>query len=140
MNHLNSSYQKVDQQNADYFVQLVHIAIANNIISDSEMELLHRMGKKLGINDLEIDTLIEKTLELDYVPPEKLSARFEKAYGFVKMIMADGNMDKNEMQIVNGFIVKACFPENDIPNLLLLLIKGIRQNKNVDELFKLYLK
>ena len=68
MNNLNSSNQKIDKQNAEYFVQLVHIAIANSIISNSEMELLHHMGKKLGINDLEIDTLIEKTLELDYVP------------------------------------------------------------------------
>lgn len=140
MNNLNSSNQKINKQNVDYFVQLVHIAIANSIISDSEMELLHRMGKKLGINDLEIDALIEKTLELDYVPPEKLSTRFEKVYGFVKMTMVDGNMDKNEMQLVNGFIKKAGFPESDIPDLLLLLIQGIRQKKNVDELFKFYLK
>ena len=54
--------------------------------------------------------------------------------------MVDGNMDKNEMRLVNGFIVNAGFPESDIPNLLLLLIRGIRQNKNVDELFKLYIK
>ena len=140
MSKLNSSNQKINKQNADYFVQLVHIAIANSIISSSEMELLHRMGKKLGIDDLEVDTLIEKTLSLDYSPPESLSARFEKVYGFVKMTMADGNMDKNEMRMVNGFIVKAGFPESDIPNLLILLIKGIRQNKNVDELFKLYIK
>lgn len=140
MSKLNSFNQKLNKQNADYFIQLVHIAIANSIISSSEMELLHRMGKKLGINDLEIDTLIERTLELDYVPPEELSKRFEKVYGFVKMTMVDGNMDKNEMRMINGFIAKAGFPESDIPNLLYLLIRGIRQNKNVDELFKLYMK
>jgi hypothetical protein len=140
MNNLNSTNQKIDKQNVDYFVQLVHIAIANSIISNSEMELLQSMGERLGINDLEINTLIEKTLELGFVPPEKLSSRFEKIYGFVKMIMVDGNMDKKEMQMLNGFILKAGFPEGDIPNLLLLLTKGIRQKKNVDELFKLYVK
>ena len=140
MNNLNSSNQRINKQNVDYFVQLVHIAIANSVISNSEMELLYRMGKRLGINDLEIDTLIEKTLELDYVPQENLSTRFEKAYGFVKMIMVDDNIDKNEMRLVNGFIQKAGFPESDISNLLILLIQGIRQKKNVEELFKIYVK
>jgi uncharacterized tellurite resistance protein B-like protein len=138
MNDLNSSNQKNSKLHAEYFVQLVQIAISNSIICSSEMELLHRMGKKMGINDLEIDTLIEKTLEMDYVPPEKLSARFEMVYGLVKMTMADGSIDKNEMQLVNGFIAKAGFSEKDIPNLLLLLIRGIRQNKNAVELFKVY--
>jgi hypothetical protein len=39
------------------------------------------------------------------------------------------------MRLIYGFIAKAGFPESEIPSLLVLLIRGIRQNKNAEELF-----
>ena len=51
MNILENTDHSVKKQHIEYLVQLIRIALADDIITNSEMELLHRMGKKLGLKD-----------------------------------------------------------------------------------------
>jgi len=140
MNYTDVSDHSIKKQNIQYFVHLVRIAMADDIISKNELELLHRIGKKLGFTDPEIDNIIETTGKSDYIPPYELSERFEQVYEIVKMTLADGVIDKNEMRLASGFAVKSGFNENEIPGLLVLLINGIRQGKDEEELFEVYKK
>ena len=140
METLNYLDYSVKQQNIEYFVHLVRIAKADDIVSGPEFELLHRMGKMIGFADTEIDQLIESTGKSDYLPPYELSRRFEQVYGIMKMALSDGIIDKNEMRLTTNFAIKSGFPENEIPKLLLLLINGVRQDKDEDFLFELYKK
>jgi hypothetical protein len=140
MNILDFSDHSIKKQNIEFFIYLVRIAMADSIISNSEMKLLHRMGKKLGFTDPEIDNLIETTGKADYIPSNELSKRFEQVYDIVMMTLVDGVIDKNEMRLVRGFIVKSGFKENEIPYLLILLTGGIKQGKSEEELFEVYKK
>ena len=140
MKTLEFSDQSVQKQNIEYFVHLVRIAMADDVVSDPELELLRRTGKKLGFTDLEIKNIIETTGKSDYIPPADLSARFEQVYGIVKMTMADGKIDKNEMRLASNFARKCSFNENEIPKLLLLLIDGAKQGKDDAALFEIYRK
>lgn len=124
----------------EHFIRLIRIAISNRVISRSEKELLYRTGGKLGFSFSEVEALIEETVNLDYIPPEKPSERFEHVYDLIKMTLADGSIDKNEMKMVNAYMEKTGFKEIEIPGLLLLLLKGIRENTSRDELFKIYMK
>ena len=127
-------------KNRDYFVHLIRIAKADDVISNPELELLHRIGKTLDFTIPEIDNLIETTDRSDYNPPPELSQRFEQLYGVVKMTLADGMIDKKEMRIVSSFAAKSNFREDEIPHLLVLLISGIKQGKTAEELFDVYKK
>jgi uncharacterized tellurite resistance protein B-like protein len=140
MNILNFFDHPGKIQNKEYFVHLVRIAKADDNISNSELELLHRIGKKLGFTDPEIDNLIATTDKSDYIPPYELSKRFEQVYEIVKMTLADGVIDKNEMRLASGFAVKSGFNDNQIPNLLVLLMRGIKEGKDEEELFEEYKK
>ena len=140
MSNLNSHDSKFKEQNAEHFAQLVNIAMANRVITSIEKELLYRMGKKLGFTVHEADSIIEKVFWADYTPPEILSKRFEQAYDIVRMTLVDGGIDKDEMRLVSKFIAKIGFNEREIPNLILVLLRGIRQKKKVEELIEIYLK
>ena len=140
MNNINFSNHSTKKQNIDYFVHLVRIAMSDDFISDPELELLTRIGNKLGLSDLEIDNLIETTGKSDYIPPYELFDRFEQVYEIVKMILADGVIDKNEMRLASNFASKSNFTDNEIPNLLLMLINGIKQGKDEEDLFEQYKK
>jgi hypothetical protein len=59
--------------------------------------------------------LIATTDKSDYIPPYELSERFEQVYEIVKMMLADGVVDKNELRLASGFAVKSGFIENEIP-------------------------
>jgi uncharacterized tellurite resistance protein B-like protein len=127
-------------QNKEYFINLVRIAKADDNISDSELKLLHRIGKKLSFTNPEIDDLIETTNKSDYTPPYELSGRFEQLYEIIKMTLADGVVSSNEMRLANGFAIKSGFEESEIPRLLALLLRGIKEGKDEEELFDTYKK
>ncbi|MEI6172412.1 MAG: hypothetical protein WCR01_01570 [Bacteroidota bacterium] len=140
METLNYLDYSLKQQNIEYFIHLVRIAKADDFLSKPELDLLHRMGRMIGFSDTEIDQYIESTDKSDYLPPYELSKRFEQVCGIMKMAFSDGIIDKNEMRLVTSFALKSGFPENEIPKLMLLLITGIKQGHDEDDLFELYKK
>jgi uncharacterized tellurite resistance protein B-like protein len=140
MNLLSYFNHPLKKQNIEYFIHLVQITKADDNISNTELELLHRIGRKLGFTDPEIETLILTTAKPDYIPPYELSSRFEQVYEIVKITLVDGAIDKNEMRLATGFAVRSGFKENEIPKLLSLLIRGIKEGKDEDDLFKEYKK
>ena len=140
MNSKEIPTQSAGKQNTEYFIQLVRTAMADDIVSKQETELLKRLGEMLGFSDAKIKNLIETTSKTDYIPPVDLSTRFNQVHGIVKMTMADGTIDKNEMRLASSFAIKSGFDENEIPKLLLLLIDGIKQDKDENELFEVYIK
>jgi hypothetical protein len=136
-NHFDHPGKK---QNIEYFIHLVRIAKADDVVSPKELVLLHRIGKKLGFTDPEIDKIVESTDKSDYIPPYELAKRFYQVYEIVAMTLADGVIDSNEMRLATGFAVKSGFHENEIPNLLVLLMRGIKDGKDEEELLELYMK
>jgi hypothetical protein len=134
------SNHSLRKQNIEYFIHVVRVAKADDVITDSEMNLLHQLGKKMGYTEPEIDTMILTTNKSDYIPPYELEQRFEQLYGIVQMTLADGVIDKNEMRIASSFAIKSGFSENEIPRLLVLLISGIKQGADEEILFSIYRK
>ncbi len=138
MNIIDPSNQSIKRDNIEYFIQLIRIAIADDMISNNELALLHRIGKKTGFTDQEIDNFIETTGKSNFISPAELSKRFEQVYDIVKMVLADGVIDKNEMRLASSFAANSGFKESEIPNLLVLLITGIKQGIDEEELFETY--
>ena len=130
----------IKKQNTEYFIHLVRIAKADDIVSNSELELLHRIGRKLGFTEPEINKLITTTEKSDYIAPYELSKRFDQVYEIVKMTLADGLIDNSEMRLASSFAIKSGFTESEIPNLLALLIRGIKEGKDEEDLFEIYKK
>jgi len=140
MNILSHFEHPAKKRNKEYFVHLVRIAKADDFVSHHELELLNRIGKKLGFTEPETNLLIETTGKSDYTPPYELSKRFDQVYEIVKMTLADGVIDKNEMRLASSFAVKSGFDEKEIPILLVNLIQGIKDGKDEEELFEVYKK
>ena len=138
MDKLDSHSDSIVKENTAYFVHLIRIALADDVISIKELELLHRVSKKLGFTAEETDHLVRTTGKSDYTPPTSLRARFEQVYEIVNMTLVDGSINKSEMYLANSFAAKSGFNEKEIPTMLVLLLDGIREEKNKVELFKEY--
>ena len=138
MDKLDSHSDSIVKENSEYFIHLIRIALADDVISIKELELLHRVSKKLGFTAEETDHLISTTRKSDYTPPTILQARFEQVYEIVNMTLVDGSINKNEMFLASSFAAKSGFNEKEIPNLLVLLLNGIRLEKSKGEIFSEY--
>jgi uncharacterized tellurite resistance protein B-like protein len=128
------------KQNKEHFKDLIQVALADGVIDQKELEMLHRLGRNMGFTDPEIDGFIESTSKATPNPPVEFSQRFGQIFNIAKMILADGVIDKSEMHLANVYATKVGFTENEIPKLLVLLISGIREGKDEEELFDAYKK
>ena len=138
MEIISFSDHSILKQNMEYFAFHVRIALSDGMISTAESELLFNIGNKLGFSASDVNNLIETTRRTDDVSPCEFSKRFEQVYDIVKMTLADGAIDKNEIRIATGFAIKSGFDENEIPGLLLLLINGLKKGKTAPELLEIY--
>jgi hypothetical protein len=125
-------------QDKNYFVHLVGMAMADDIITSDEFVLLQRIGKKMGFTIPEIYTLMNSPGWSDYDPPHELSKRFYQVYEIVTMAMTDRVFDTKEMRLASKFAVKSGFSENEIPALLVILIYGNNVGIDEEELFEIY--
>ena len=135
---VDSSESSINKANTDYLVQLIRTAMADNVITDSELEILYGISNRLGISEAETDQLIQITVKADYTPPSDLLSRFEQVFEIVNMILADGTIDQKEIHLASGFAAQCGFDEGEILGLLVLLSNGIEQGKHKAELFKEY--
>ena len=140
MSHLENFDHPLKKQNKDFFIHLVKIAMADGIIWHTELELLHRMGRKLGFTEPETKNMIDTAAKQDHTPPYELARRFEQLYDIVNMTLADGQIDNHEMRLASGFAAKSGFKESEIPALLVMIMRGIKEGKDEEDLFEVYKK
>ncbi len=129
-----------NEKDIEHFNHLIQIAVADGVISDTEKSSLYRIGHKLGFSDQEIETFIESEKKSHFIPPYELSKRFERMYDVMKMIIIDGVIDDKEMELAEHLAERYHFKNEEIPALLELIIQGIKEGKDEEDLFEYYKK
>jgi len=119
----------------EHYIHLVQVSRADGRITDSELELLHREGRKFGLTDPEIDKIIELEALHHYDPPYSLRDKFEHMYSVAEMIVADGVVSEGEMKLLKRFAIEAGFSDKTIPKLIELLLTGIPRGDDEEQLF-----
>lgn len=132
VNHL------IRKDNIEYIIQLIRIAKSDDFICEKEMDFLYRIGKDKGFTVPEINSLIETKGTTNYIAPNEVFKCFEQIYGIVQMALIDGIIDKKDMHFINSYAINLGFKEGDIPNLILLLISGIKQGVSEEDLYETY--
>lgn len=128
------------KQDKEHFKHLVDIAMADGVIEEQEHKMLNRIGKNLGLTEEEVNNLIDSSKKAAYNPPYELKKRFEQMYAIVKMVLADGKIENNEMRLATNIGLKSGFTEAEMPVLMSVLIGGIRNEEDEDDLFDQYRK
>jgi uncharacterized tellurite resistance protein B-like protein len=137
LDHFDHSERKQDKE---HFIHLIQIANADGKIDDVEIQMLNRMGSKLGLTQTEIDDLLKGSDQSAYIPPYELSKRFEQLYDVIKMVYADGEIDDKEMKLASGLALKSGFADEDLPVLLSVLVEGIKNGDDEEDLFARFKK
>jgi uncharacterized tellurite resistance protein B-like protein len=124
----------------EHFIHLIQVAQIDGKISQSEMELLHKQGKKFGLTDPEIDTLIKSEHHHHYDPPYSLNHKFDQLYNIAEMILSDEEIEDSELRSIKRYAIAAGFKDKHIDGLIDLLLKGIKNNQTEDTLLSEFKK
>ncbi len=119
----------------EHFLHLIQVAKADSVIDKSELEMLHRVGRKLGFTDPEIDELIASKESKIYTPPYEMEKKFNQLYEVVAMALADGILYSNEEKLIRKLAINSSFNETEAEHLTNLLVNGIKLGKSKDELY-----
>lgn len=120
----------------EHYIHLIQIARIDGKIAESEMELLHKEGKKFGLTDPEIDKLIKSEGEHHYNPPYSLKEKFDELYNIAEMILADDIVTDSERRMINRYVIAAGFSDNTIEKLVELLFEGIKKGRDEEDLLR----
>ena len=126
--------------NKTYFIHLICVAKADGHLDEKEVEVLHRIGRRFGFTDAEIDVMFNAQKTEPYIPAYELRERFDEVYDVILMILADDIVEESELKVAKKFAVASGFTDSEIEILIPLLIDGVQQDQDDDILFKNFIK
>jgi len=116
----------------EHYIHLVQVSRIDGKISDEEMKMLHKEGRKFGLTDPEIDKIIKSEATHHYTPPYSLKGKFTHLYNIAQIILADEVITEAEKKMIKRFAIEAGFNDKTIEKLMELLFDGIRKGKDED--------
>lgn len=129
-----TNHGKTVKKNA--FIHLVQISMADGKIDKEELKVLHKEGKKFGLTDPEIDALIESEKDHHYHVPYSLEEKFEHLFSIAEVILADEVVKETEKKMFRRFAIEAGFKDSKIDGIIDILLDGVKNNTDEEELFK----
>jgi len=124
----------------DHYLHMVQVSKVDGKISDAEMEMLHKKGRKFGLTDPEIDHIINSEAENQYNPPYSLIGKFIHLYNVSQIILADEEVTEKELKMIRRIATESGFNDKTIERLIKLLFEGIRKGDDEDKLFNEFKK
>ena len=122
--------------NKEYFVNLIQVSKVDGKINDTELELLHKEGKKFGLTDPEIDKLINTESHNHYHAPYSLAEKFEHLYNVTVMVLADEVVTESEKKMIRKFAIEAGFNDQVVEGVMQLLLEGVAKGEEEEKLLK----
>ena len=126
--------------NKSHFVTLIQICRIDGKMSQAELEMLHREGKKFGLTEPEVDKLIESEKNHVYHTPYSLDEKFEQLYNVAAMILADNEVTEEERKAIRRIATEAGFNDAVIEELRDILLDGILNNVDEEILLRKFKK
>src|SRR6266704_2949954 len=88
---------------------LINLAKADGVVSDTEKEYIYKVGEKHGFKSAELDSMILESTNEEVRIPSNDSERFDQIFDLVQMMLADGSIEDSEMDFCINMAEKLGF-------------------------------
>lgn len=110
---------------------LLEIAIVDSHFDDEEYQLLHRLAKKHGVSERELQKIQDNPDAVKFELPEDEGEKFEQFYELVHMMTVDDRIMDEEMGLCRVFAKK--FGYNDPHELVSAVAQNIKNGQPWEE-------
>lgn len=115
------------------------IARADGIVNEVEMQMLHRMAKRLHLREDQVQDILDNPSKYPMNPPANMQERRERLIDLVIMVMVDGEVDSQELKVLYTCGIGLGFNEADIPHLVSRVHhyhrEGMERNAIIEAMF-----
>jgi len=124
----------------DHYIHLVQASRIDGKISKEEIDILHHKGKHFGLTDPEIDKIINSEKDHHYTPRYSLKGKFEDLYNVAQIVLADGHISEAEKKILKRMSIESGFEDSKLDGIIEILLDGVKENADDEELLKKFKK
>ncbi|MFT4662930.1 MAG: hypothetical protein ACI8XB_003223 [Patiriisocius sp.] len=118
------------KSNKGHFRNLIMIARADGVVSESEQKILDKMGMKIGLNAAQIQEVIDNPSKYRIHPPVNLEDRYERLIGLVEMLSADDIVDEHEVHLMHRFGIGLGFEDDKLEPLVERILSELMDGKS----------
>lgn len=110
--------------NKHYLKNLVALACADGNIDDSEMKILKEAARDAGLNEADLEHLIETRDDYRHFIPESEEERETQLAQMISLAIADGEFTVEEYQLCKVVAERLGFSEEELKMIIKLSFKG----------------
>lgn len=116
-----------------HFLNLYHMALADENVDIRELELLYRIGEEGGISRAEIETLIMQAEQPVFTSPTTLPEKISYLYDLSLMACADGKIDEAEQKLLMRFCSMFGFRQENVLSICEYLLGEAMRNTPIQQ-------
>jgi len=102
-------------------------------IEPPEMNFLMAVAKRVGLSEKEMKSILQKPDKVKFVVPKEPSERLAQLMDAVFMMIADGKIDKREMDACMSLATRLEFKPSIVPNLVAHIVHAVKEGRNRDQ-------
>ncbi len=121
------------KKNLGHFASIVKLAMADDVITEGEQQLLERLAKRLNIGEDEYKKIVKNPNKYPINPPVSYDARIERLYNLTKMIYADDEVSKDEVSILHRIVIGLGFPQDNADKVSDEAIHLVMNDNDLDD-------
>ena len=118
------------------FRNLVMIARADGVVSESEQAMLNRMASRLDVTEEHIEEILENPAKFPIYPPHTVQDRRERMVDLVRMAMADGEFDEQELRVLTRCSIGLGYNEEEVAQMVnrirFHLMEGLERDEVIE--------
>lgn len=118
------------------FRNLVMIARADGVVTATEQAMLTRMARRLDVSDEHIEEILANPEEFPIYSPHTIQDRRERIVDLVRMAMADGEFDVEELSVLTRCSIGLGYDEEEVPQLVnrirFHLMEGLERDEVIE--------
>ena len=131
MSLLNKFESGDSLQKKSHVKNLIKMASADGSIDEVEINFLQKIAKKYGVDQDEVQHIIDNPNNYAFTPPANKTDRHAQLLNLVIMMMIDGVIDDNEMAMVRKFAIGLGYHMAKVDKVIKMAIECV--SKNIDE-------
>lgn len=113
-----------------HMLNLIALARADGNLHEKELEVLYKIGRKYELKPRHIDELLALHKFPEPVKPFHHDKCMEQLYDLVEMMLADGVIEKAEINFCNNIIRNFGYHESLLEKMIFYIKSGFKDHEN----------
>jgi len=121
------------KENKSHFANIIRLALVDNTIKNGERKLLDQLAKRIGLTKEESKDIIKNHQNYPIEPPVSYDERIEKLYDLTKMILADNEISKKQVSLLQRITIGLGFHKENVKKVNYEAIRLVMNDADLDD-------